>query len=291
MRTRLIAGFAGAPFYIAAILWPGTAMPFYGWPFAFLVLAMILVGLHEFYAGCKQAGYRPREIVGYLAGLLLWWAATPWRSPQDPVFALAMTLLVMASMASEAIRKDHAPLKSLAPTWLGIAYVGWLFPFAVRLRLSTPQAAQHLNWTLPRDWMADFGQGGWLLLFTVLVTAAVDSGAYFAGKSLGKHKLAPIVSPGKTWEGSIGGFLAGLAIAWITARLIDLPVGFALVAAALIGVLAQLGDLAKSAVKREIGIKDFGTLIPGHGGVLDRFDSLMFTAPTVFWLLIYWGAR
>lgn len=291
MRTRLIAGLAGAPIYIGAILWPGSATPFYGWPFAMLVLAVIFVGLREFYTGCRQAGYRPRDLVGYGAGTLLWLAATPWSSHLDSAWGLAFTLLVMGSVAGEALRSDHAPLKSLGPTWFGIAYVGWLFPFAVRLRLSTPVAAERLNWELPQLWMEGIGQGAWLLLFCVLVTVAVDTGAYFAGKTLGKHKLAPEVSPGKTWEGSVGGFVTALVVAAITAHLLRLPQAFALTAAVLIGVLAQLGDLAKSAVKREIGIKDFGALIPGHGGVLDRFDSLMFTAPTVYWLLTYWGSR
>lgn len=291
MRTRLIAGFAGAPLYVGAILWPGTPVPFYGWPFAALVLALVLVGLHEFYAGCREAGYAPRNWVGYLAGTLLWGASTPWLAVQDPLFGLLLTAIVMASVAGEALGSQHTPLKSLGPTWLGIAYIGWLFPFAVRLRLATPVAAENLNWNLSSPWMAEIGQGAWLMLFTVLVTVAVDTGAYFAGKTLGKHKLAPIVSPGKTWEGSIGGFFAALGVAAITAHLMQIPPAFALTAAALIGVLAQLGDLAKSAVKREIGIKDFGALIPGHGGVLDRFDSLMFAAPTVYWLLIYWGVR
>ncbi len=289
MRTRIISGVLGAPFLIAAILWPGTAWPFYGWPFAFLVLAMILVGLHELYQGCRAAGYHPRDGFGYLAGFLFWLSATPPLADRDTIFRLSLTLLVMASVAAEAIRTDRAPLKSLGPTWLGAMYVGWLFPFALRVRLSDPTAVQHLGWLLPAQWMAEIGQGAWLLLFTVLVTVAVDTGAYFVGKSLGKHKLAPVLSPGKTVEGSVGGFVAALLVAGITASLVGLPVAFALAAAGLIGIVAQLGDLGKSAIKREIGIKDFGSFIPGHGGVLDRFDSLMFTAPTVYWLLVLWA--
>lgn len=290
MRTRIISGLLGAPFLIAAILWPGTAWPFSGWPFAALLLAMILVGLRELYQGCRAAGYFPRDGFGYLAGVLFWLSATPLLAEQDTIFRLSLTLLVMVSVAAETVRPDRSPLRSLGPTWLGAMYVGWLFPFALRLRLSDSTAAQQLSWLLSERWMAVIGQGAWLLLFTVLVTVAVDTGAYFVGKSLGKHKLAPVLSPGKTVEGAVGGFLAALLVGGITAGLFGLSMAFALVAAGLIGIVAQLGDLGKSAIKREIGIKDFGNFIPGHGGVLDRFDSLMFTAPTVYWLLVLWGS-
>jgi phosphatidate cytidylyltransferase len=289
MRTRIISAVVGAPLLLAVVLWPSGGWPFPGWPFALLTLALILVGLHEFYAGCRQAGRHPLDGFGYAAGLLFWLLATPMvRDPEAHTLRFALTALVLLSLVTEALRPHSAPLQNLAPTWLGVVYIAWLFPFALRLRLGEELVASQIEWYLPAEWMRSIDRGAWLMLFTMLVTSSVDTGAYFVGKSFGKHKLAPAVSPGKTWEGAVGGFLTALVVAGLTAGWLRLPMSFALSAGAIIGVVSQLGDLSKSAVKREIGIKDFGKLIPGHGGVLDRFDSLLFTAPSVYWLLFLW---
>ncbi len=289
MRTRIVSALVGAPLVIGAVLWPGGAAPFPGWPFAVFVLALVLVGLREFYDGCRAAGYHPRDSYGMAAGVLLVLAAVPLplREAGSTIIA-ALTLLLLVSLVVEALRPHRAPLRSLPASWLGALYVGWLFSFALRLRLADEEAISALGWRVPNAWMHTAGEGALLVLYTMLVTSAVDTGAYFAGKALGRHKLAPEVSPGKTWEGSVGGFLAGVLLAAVLGAWLRLPLAFSLTAGSLIGVVAQLGDLSKSAIKREIGIKDFGALIPGHGGVLDRFDSLLFTAPTVYWLIRFW---
>lgn len=279
LRARVISALIGAPLFLAVALWPGGSVPFAGWPFAVLVLVLTLIGLREFYDGCRSAGLSPRDLIGYAAGVVfLLYAASlvtvnQWR--------FGLTALVMLSLAAEVFRKEGRPLHSLPVTWLGIFYVAWLFPYAVRIRISHPGLVH-----LPHPWMA-VGEGAWLLVFTIFATSAVDTGAYFAGRALGRHKLAPEVSPGKTWEGSFGGFLAAVAIGWLGHLLLGLPAGFAVTAGALVGIMAQIGDLSKSKIKREIGIKDFGVLIPGHGGILDRFDSLLFTAPTIYWLTTF----
>jgi phosphatidate cytidylyltransferase len=288
MKARILSTIVGAPLLLGAILWPGGGVSFPGWPFALLVLLLMVVSLHEFYAGCRTVGRKPLEPGGHLAILLLWLISIPpWREQGNLLFRFGMTLLIGGTLAWEALRKERAPLRNLAPTWLGIIYLGGLFPFAVRLRTEA-QAANSLHWTLPGGWMQEVGAGGWLMLFTVLIVMAVDTGAFFAGKTLGRHKLAPEVSPGKTWEGSVGGFAAGVLVAILLSTWLRLPTAFAVVAALMIGVLGQVGDLSKSAIKREIGIKDFGTVIPGHGGVLDRFDSLLFATPAVYWLVALW---
>lgn len=288
MRTRIISAVIGAPLVIAAVLWPGGTWPFPGWPFALFVLALILAGMREFYDGCREAGLLPRDGFGYAAGILFLLTASPLLGAGPNYQGFGVTALVVSSLVVEALRPDRTPLRSLTSTWMGAVYVGWLFPYALRLRVISPEEVRRIGWQAPDAWMQWVGEGALLVLFTMLVTSAVDTGAYLVGKTLGKHKLAPEVSPGKTWEGSVGGFLTALLLASILAWWFRLPMGFALAAAAIIGVVAQLGDLSKSAIKREIGIKDFGTLIPGHGGVLDRFDSLLFTAPSVYWLLVFW---
>ncbi len=114
-------------------------------------------------------------------------------------------------------------------------------------------------------------------LFTLLMTWATDVGAYLGGMALGKHKIAPAISPGKSWEGAVSGILAAALAGGILARFAGFPAQFAALAGAALGVLAELGDLVESSLKRFARVKDSGTIIPGHGGVLDRFDSLLFT--------------
>lgn len=122
-----------------------------------------------------------------------------------------------------------------------------------------------------------------VLLAHVLITAADDIGAFFAGTAFGRHKMAPSISPAKSWEGAAGGFVAALAAGAMFGSIIDvIGVGHGIVIGAIIGFLAPAGDLAESLVKRELGIKDSGRMLPGHGGMLDRLDAIVFGAPTVF---------
>lgn len=288
MRTRVLSALVLVPVVLGILLWPGSGLLFPGWPFAALVLLMILQGLKEFYDGCRKAGYKPLDAFGHGLGILFLLMATPLASDRhQTLLRFALTALVIMSLVWEVLWLDREPLKNLPPMWMGALYVGWLFPYAVRLRVDGVLISQHLKWQLPR-WMEFAGEGAWLVFFTLVVTASVDTGAYFVGKAIGRHRMAPVLSPKKTWEGSVGGFLSAVLFGAALGYLLRLPIVFSLVAGAVIGVMAQFGDLAKSAIKREIGIKDFGTLIPGHGGVLDRFDSLLFTAPTLYWLLVFW---
>jgi phosphatidate cytidylyltransferase len=135
-----------------------------------------------------------------------------------------------------------------------------------------------------------YAQGPWLLLYLFIIIWAADTGAFFCGKNFGRHKLAPLVSPGKTWEGMLGGLLAGAFVAIIATRMLYLPalqsvlfVGLAVVAI----LVSVIGDLTISMFKRHVGLKDSGSLLPGHGGLLDRIDSLMSAMP-IFALGLEW---
>jgi phosphatidate cytidylyltransferase len=127
-----------------------------------------------------------------------------------------------------------------------------------------------------------------LLSYFFLVLMSADAGAYYVGRALGKHKLAPSISPGKTWEGVVGGVGAALLMAWISHYwfFLELPLKYGLPLAVVMTVLGILGDLSESALKRGAGAKDAASILPGHGGLLDRLDSLLFSAP-----LIYYFAR
>ena len=124
------------------------------------------------------------------------------------------------------------------------------------------------------------------LLFALLTTFATDTGAYFVGRSMGSHRMAPSISPGKTWEGAVGGFMSAVAAGAGLAALVGLPLWAALGTAAGVGIVAQIGDLLESSLKRAAGAKDAGGLLPGHGGLLDRLDSLVFTIPLVYYQAI-----
>ncbi len=128
--------------------------------------------------------------------------------------------------------------------------------------------------------------GGWeRLLLAILATWAVDVTAFFVGTALGRHRLAPALSPGKTVEGALGGLAGGLIVAAVGARMVGMSILSGLGMGLVVGVAAQLGDLAESAIKRTVGAKDSGSFLPGHGGLLDRFDSMLFVLPVVYW---YW---
>ena len=125
-----------------------------------------------------------------------------------------------------------------------------------------------------------------LLLFALVVTWAADTAAYFVGRAMGKHPLAPHISPKKTWEGSVGSMIGSLVVAWAFSYWIRIPVGH-LVAMAVIGnVAGQMGDLLESAYKRSAGVKDSGGLLPGHGGVLDRIDALILCIPVIWYYVV-----
>jgi len=129
-------------------------------------------------------------------------------------------------------------------------------------------------------------QGPRLLLFALVLTWAADTTAYFVGRAIGKHALAPHLSPKKTWEGSIGSMVGSLIVGWAFSYWIKMPLGHLLAMAAIGNVAGQMGDLLESAYKRSAGVKDSGGLLPGHGGVLDRIDALILCIPVVWYYVV-----
>lgn len=297
MRERVISIVIGAPLLLGLLVWSP-------WTFTAAVAVLMLTALREFYQACRKTGEDPAEGFGYVAAAIALAAAVPLLDPPGSVpppallagprstwlFFFGITVLVIASLAVELPRPNRSPLHNLAPTWFGVLYIGWLFPFAARLRWLPASDLARVGWPVgPRpDWQGVLDPGTALLLLVLLTTWSADTCAFLVGKSIGKHKLAPVLSPGKTWEGAVGGFVGavgiGIGVGWV----LGFPPAWSGTAAALIGLMAVLGDLCKSSIKREVGIKDFGKIIPGHGGALDRFDSLLFTAPTIYFLLMLW---
>lgn len=188
----------------------------------------------------------------------------------DLVFALLIcALIVNACFVVFSAANIEKPFDFLVKTNFAIIYTG-LFGACLVLTMAQPNGA------------------AWLLFLTT-ITAASDTGAYFVGKSLGKNKLCPSISPGKTVEGFIGGMLSGTGCALLVAYLVfnDANLFRLAIAALFLSVLGVIGDLVESLFKRGMGVKDSGTILPGHGGILDRVDSLLLTAPILYLLISF----
>ncbi len=238
--------------------------------FLVLVDLIILLGLREFYVLMRAKGYQPFEVLGYFCGLAISWYA--WREGVGVPLIVTGSLLLI--MVRELFRRDMTKsLAHIAVTIFGIMYIGWMGSHLVMLR------------ELPASLGLDDYMGVQLVFFAALLTWATDTGAYLFGVALGRHKLIPRISPNKTVEGAVGGLLAAGFCGWICSKGLTpfLTPLAATVVGLVVGVMAQLGDLVESMIKRDAGIKDSAELIPGHGGVLDRFDSLLFTVPVLYY--------
>jgi phosphatidate cytidylyltransferase len=271
------------------------------WPLAALLAVASALAAWEFFRIARAAGTSPLSDLGIaLAGLvpLAVHAHFLGLFRVRPSHAAVVLLTILATTIwARGVR--GRPLTAAAVTVLGVLYTGGLLSFAYSLRYH--DTVRYYD-ALPGGAGARLAgvavsPGGVLLLMPVLLTWASDIGAFFVGRAVGGRKLIPAVSPSKTVAGAIGGLLAGIVVAWLAVRLILRPVAQlafsplgTIVFGVLISVAAQVGDLFESLLKREAGVKDSSALIPGHGGVLDRFDSLFFALPIAQvladWLLI-----
>lgn len=285
MAARIATTLIGLPL-LFLLLFPGGAELFAG-----AVAVVCFLGLREFYRGCGERGIRPVAEVGFAAtGALLLWA-TPWGGARlGPYLGGVMAALVVVAFLRELARAKRAPVTNLGATLLGVVYVGWLFSHLVLLRADGAGLLVRLGGAAPRPLAGGIAgdAGAWLVLFVVLTTWASDTAAYFVGRAVGRRRLAPEISPGKTVEGAAGGLLAALLAAGLLGTALGLAPAPGLLLGLLVGVVGAIGDLCESALKRDLGLKDFGALLPGHGGVLDRFDSLLFTAPAIYYALMLW---
>ena len=260
-----------------------------GWALAGVLGLVAALCAREFYLLAGARGTRPLAVPGILVAAAL--VVMAGLRPTFPALApwafgglVGLTLLSLA-IATWSRGPEGGPLSAVSATVAGAAYTGGALAFALLIRSLPGDAAVGVR---PAAWA-----GAALLIFPLVVTWIGDSCAYFAGSAWGRRKLAPRVSPGKTVEGGVAGLLGSMAAGGLYAALVlaDQPtyavsaflgVGMGLV----IGVAAQLGDLAESVLKREAGRKDSGELLPGHGGALDRFDAVFFTVPLTYVLLV-----
>ncbi len=237
--------------------------------FAILIIAAAAAGQHEFYTMAKAGGAKPLAATGIvLGGLLIVFAfasAVPLAGGQGMIVALCVLAVLGARLFARG--PVDGALTDSAVTLLGIVYVALLFGYQVGIHRSF--------------------RGKYWLAFLYLVIWASDTGAYYVGTSYGRRRLYEKISPKKSIEGLVGGLAAALVVAllcklWLVRSLGALE---ALVLAFVITAAGTLGDLAESLLKRSVGVKDSGSLIPGHGGILDRMDSMLFAAPVLYYYL------
>jgi len=276
LAQRVLTALVVAPAVIA-LLWLG------GWWWTVFVLLASLLATHEWLAMSASArADGPAErlrlaprVVALLLGPGLCFASTqPWFGGHAPLLLMGGLLaLCAAHLLSPGSMPGSFGRLPLAVT--GVLYCGLL-----------PASLLHLR---------ALAHGFELVLLCMLLAFLSDTFAYFSGRFLGRHKLYPAVSPGKTWEGAAGGLLGAMATCLVASLtfLPALPWPHALALAVPAGVLAQAGDLVESLLKRSVGVKDSGRLFPGHGGMLDRIDALLFAAPVMLaylTLVLGWGA-
>ncbi len=257
MLKRIVSGLLGVPVLLAVVYFGGTAL------FA-ATLVVALIGLYEFYQAMEAAKLNPIKPIGYIFAIAILSQFHFINMSANPIFWLVMTIIAL-SIILLANRKYNMIDASI--TLYGLLYV----PVLLGHILLTSQ------------------QPNGIVIWLIFITAwGTDTCAYFAGNFFGKRKLCPEISPKKTVEGAIGGILGTMIIAGIFGYFMIKEHMTAVILIGFFGsIFSMLGDLTASVIKRRVGIKDFGNLIPGHGGILDRFDSILFTAPVIYYFLLF----
>jgi phosphatidate cytidylyltransferase len=266
---------------VVGIVWLG------GWVLAATLALLGVLGAHEVYGFGRRQGFEPLERTGWLAAaaipLLAYWAKgseTHWAEPAIYLGAVWLMLAMTIAMARRG--PTGRPLTSVAVTMFGCLYASGMLAFLIAIRHSTAAATRPVAYVL-------------LTLFPLVITWICDTAAMAVGSAAGGPKLAPVLSPKKTQTGAIGGTLGGVIAALALGKFVlnrqgwSFSDGQLLLFGLAVSIVGQVGDVAESLFKREAGLKDSSTLIPGHGGVLDRLDSLYFVIPTAAGLYRMFG--
>lgn len=248
--------------------------------FGILWLLITIFGQIEFYKLLKKSGANPQLIGGVIQGIVLFGTCFIYVQSEFenwPILLVNLPILYVIFMY-DLFRKDKNSFTNIAYTLVGVIYIA--LPFSL------------LNFiVVDINVLPTYSYRPWVLIGMIMTLWANDSWAYIWGNVFGKNKLFPSISPGKTWEGFIGGYLSCLLWSWLMSVFIkDITLIDWLVIASILSLIGTLGDLVESKLKRSLGIKDSGNLLPGHGGILDRFDALIMSTPfVVFYLYFkYW---
>jgi len=254
--------------------------------FGSIILLLGVLALHEFYEMARKCGYTPFENLGQAASVALlggsFWSLAVLKNisvAQNIEIAVLLVLVPLLGVAQLRVYTEgKTSIGSLASTLFGVVYVALLLNLLQKIRYF-PGDVQSI-------------EGSWWLIFFIVVSKMSDTGAYCTGQLIGRNKMIPRVSPGKTWEGFGGGIVFSVITAWLFHyfagdHFTSMPLSHALILGMLLGVGSVAGDLVESLMKREAGVKDSGQFFPGVGGVLDLLDSLLFNAPIMYIYLKY----
>jgi len=272
-----------------------------GWPWFVCVSALAIIALNEYYSALKAAGIHADPYLGGLCAIMLLLLAqlgediTLLAGPQDAALELGgvgvlatahvlqlslfvLLFCVAGTLVSQfKLRGKGSAVANSATTVFGVVYVGLLLTFLLRARYVD------IPLLVGIEGASVVARRLGALLFVIVSIWACDSAAFVGGNLLGRRKLAPLVSPNKTVEGSVCGLLAAALGALIVGLWVHLPADHCVALGVLMGIVGQVGDLGKSVLKRDLGIKDFSSLFGPHGGVLDRFDAILVSMPLLYW--------
>jgi phosphatidate cytidylyltransferase len=284
MNSRLLTAIIALPVLVLSIILPYLVpqAAWAAWPFAVIAALGLGAGLFEFFTLTKKLELKADASVAFLGAAAMFLAFlfdAPAKMPEMLILTVAVFLIATLVTQTFRFQADYPKmLTGVGVTVLGVLYVAFLGGFIVSMRLGFAESSvTHLS--------------SKLLGFFFLTVMGADTGAYYVGKNFGKHKLAPKISPGKTWEGVAGGLILSAAFAAVASATFfpELPFLFSIPLACSMSVVGLFGDLAESAMKRGSGAKDAATILPGHGGLLDRLDSLLFNAPILYYFArFYW---
>ena len=256
--TRMLTGFIMGTIVMLCIMWGDIAL-------LCMLAVMLIAGSREYVKMLNHKGFYPSLKVIYFTEVIL---ATVVYFKRFDLVAITLTICAMASFMWVLFRGRQPYIANVATTLLGMVYCGWFPLHLIFLRdLSCPRY--------------DSGLGFVVLMFTSILLT--DVGCYYIGTKFGKRKLAPVISPNKTIEGSMGGIFFAILGALVIGYFIDLQWYLSIFAGLICTVFAQIGDLCESLIKRDAGVKDSGTSLPGHGGFLDRTDSFILTIPIMYY--------
>ena len=278
MNSRLLTAIIALPILILSIILPYflPQVAAANWLFVVIAAFALGAGLFEFFTLTKKLELKADASIAYLGAAAFFVAFlfdAPKNAPDFLILTVALFLILVLITQTFRFQADFSKmLTGIGVTVLGVLYVAFLGGFIISMRVGfEDKGIQFLSTKL--------------LAFFFLVVMGADVGGYYVGKNLGKHKLIPKVSPNKTWEGVVGGLVLSSAFAAISTAVFfpELPYKFSIPLALAMSVVGLFGDLAESAMKRGSKTKDAANILPGHGGLLDRLDSLLFNAPILYY--------
>ena len=275
---RIIGAVLFAVIFLGTLVWGGL-------PFALAVALAAVIGSVELFSLFETKGQAtPTAAVLGIGGSIAFVLLAHYR-PIESIGYVLIGIIFLSFMWYMFVLRHVKPTKAVALTIFAPLLTGFCLSFLVLIRDFSSKASLHHN------------SGWWIVLFLILLIWIYDVCAWAVGRKIGRHKMAPTISPNKSWEGTIAATVGVLA-ASVLLRLIITAIagakefpwftyGAAIVVGVIVVIFGPLGDLSESLIKRDYGVKDMGKLIPGHGGIMDRFDSTFFTAPVVFYILYY----